>query len=240
LQLKIQSVDKPEKSTLVVLSGATDMKKMNQVCAYVTGHSPKFEYHSQRGTCIKGSRIELELDGAKLWLAAKSLGKQAVTQGAAHVEDKQVKIIQVFQGLNTSPTSGIVYDSNQARNVKAFWSAPNGERFEITAQAIVANKCTHSKGPMPRLVKHLDGYTPQARTGFGKGLYAANRDMQGDRQGPQYKLMFATKADVKRTHDNCQAKPIANDDGTIDEEGYMISVLWTPQNVATAGPPSPK
>lgn len=240
VQLKVQSVVKPEKNVVVVLSGATDVKKLNQLCAYVTGHSPSFEFHSQRGTCIKGSLIELQLQEAKMWLAAKSLAKQAAKQGVAHVEDKQVKIIQVFQGLNTSPPSGIVYDSDQARSVKAYWVTPDNERYEITVQAVIANKCMGGKPlPMPRLVKDSNEYIPNLRTGFGKNLYTSNRYLQGNRQGPTFYLLDTpSPAELQKMCDNCASRSIANQDGTVDADKYVVKFKWTPQNVATAGPPS--
>jgi hypothetical protein len=42
----------------------------------VTGNSQGFEHHSQRGTCLKGSRIEVELEESKYWLAAKAMAKR--------------------------------------------------------------------------------------------------------------------------------------------------------------------
>lgn len=114
--------------------------------------------------------MELEFDGAKMWLAANGISKQAAADGVALVQDKPARIIQVFQGLNTSPSSGTVYDSDQARNVKVYWVTPDNERYDISVQAIIANKCVgcdmHS---MPRLVRHLknhnlDGYVPNLRT----------------------------------------------------------------------------
>ncbi len=69
----------------------------------MTGNSQDFEHHSQRGTCLKGSRIEVELEESKMLACGQGLlvETKAACAGAAHhhVEDKLVKIIQVFQGL---------------------------------------------------------------------------------------------------------------------------------------------
>jgi hypothetical protein len=63
----------------------------------VTGNSQGLEYHSQRRTYLKGSRIELEeLEESKCWLAAK---RPACRNKLLIMLNKSVKLIQVFQGL---------------------------------------------------------------------------------------------------------------------------------------------
>ena len=101
------------------VSGATSMKKIGQLCTYLVGKSMNYEYHSQKGRNVAGSKFVLtrfaEHDQKKLWLTNKTTGKKAAKEGAEFIEDKAVKIVQVFQGLCTSGDSGIQYDSLDAK-----------------------------------------------------------------------------------------------------------------------------
>ena len=95
--------------------------------------------------------------------------------------------------------------------------------------------------PMPRLVKHdLDGYTPNVRTGFGKGLYELQschfKGIVKDRNS--FSWLVHRSADVKKTHDVCQSRPIANDDGTVTVDRVVCDRLFSAEHVATAGAPS--
>lgn len=243
LQLKISSVSNPSQSAVVVVSGATCMKKMNQLCAYVTGHNSVFEYHSQRGTCLKGSRIEICLNQAKMWLADKASLKKAATANAAHAVDKTIKIVQVFSGLTMGVDTGIAFDSPTARTVcttpgSVVWVSPTDERYEITVQAILPKKCLLSQQELlPRLVCEGD-YTPKQKTGFNKSLHQCNRDMQGDRSSKGLWLMGRTSdAEIKQLHAKCASRPLCLENGKgvglDDKYGFLLSQ----EKIATAGPP---
>jgi hypothetical protein len=250
LQLSIASEREPEKNALVLVCGTTNVQKLNQLCAYVTGHASTYHYISQRGTSLKGSRIQVELEGATLWLGAKDLSMQAASQGVAHVEDKKVKVVQVFQGLTTSEMSRVIYDSEDASFVRAFWVSPKGERFQISVQAIVSNKCLGNGGdrfPLPRLVNHsprktqnhLEAYVPNLRTGFGTSVYLANDYLSGGRTGPE--VVFSSKTteeEIDKIFDHMACIPIANKDGTIPPEEYRCKL--NTGDVAAAGLPPPQ
>jgi hypothetical protein len=244
LQLKIVDATKPNKSALVVLSGATDMKKMSQLCAYITGHSDHYQYHSQKGTSMKGSRIELTLGDTKTWLAEKSALKHANTAGATLCVDKNIKIVQVFQGLNTSPDSGIVFDSEEAKTFACtpqavVWVAPNGSRYEIKVQAVAPQKCEPVRAsPLPRLVTHTEDAS-RVKTGFGKGIYASNKLMKGDRQCPQLKVLgHMTQSDLEKLTSGIAARPICNEEGKEVFKRADYSKAWDPEDVASAGLPA--
>jgi hypothetical protein len=91
------------------------MKKFGQLCGFLTGNLPDFQYHSQKGKSLKGSRFEIHLGDSVIWIGEKAIAKQAASLRAAHVVDKTVKIVELFQGLITGAQTGMVYDSDTAR-----------------------------------------------------------------------------------------------------------------------------
>ena len=80
VQLQITDLQDPKRRVEhVVLSGATDMKKTHQLLAYLTGCSSTFEYHSQRGSYVKGCRFELSLPNYRTcWIAPPASAKQGI------------------------------------------------------------------------------------------------------------------------------------------------------------------
>jgi hypothetical protein len=83
-----------------VCSGATSLKKLSQLIAYLTGHADDYQYHIQRGRSLKGSYLELSLDDKscdRLWLGDKALAKKAQTEGVEHTLDKPIKVVHVFR-----------------------------------------------------------------------------------------------------------------------------------------------
>jgi len=240
VQLQITSIATPSRQVMVVVTGAADMKKINQTCAFVTGHDPTFETHSQKGKCLKGSRIELRCHGATLWLGPKSMANQAVAAGASLVEDKSVKIVQVFQGLNCSADdAGISFDSAAAKTLAmtpgaVVWVAPNGQPFDIEVQAIYSNKCTGKGFPLPRIVVHDD---EDDTTGFGMDLHKANRYLSAGRQGPS--LIFSvhsTQAHVNQAFAKFAARPLVDESGASN--GFCGFLFDVPANIQAAGPPT--
>ena len=239
LQLKISSLATPTKTTMVVVTGASDMKKINQVCAYVTGHTEAFEYRPNQGKILKGSRIEAStLGGGVLWLAEKTVCKQAEIAGVSHVVDKTLKIVQIFQGLNcysSSPTNlGITFDLELAQIIatapnSVVWVAPTGERYAIEVQVILSNKCCSSLA-LPRIVTYDDEYKSQARTGFKLPVHKSNRLMRGNRQVGKYiGMRFMTKFQINQTNANVAAKALWL------ENRYSLN----DENMSMAGVPEP-
>jgi hypothetical protein len=248
LQLKITDLSNEKKSAHVVLSGATCMKKLNQLCGFVTGNDSNFVFHSQKGTSLKGSKIELMLAndaGEKTccWLAEKGATKKATAAGAGLIVDKTIKVVQAFQGLTMDENSGIVCDSEQSMAMAStpgslVWVSPDGKRYDISAIAICPQKCVMcSKTPLPRIVT----YTGTAKTAFGKGVNASNKLMVGGRQTPQFIVMVRTSnAQLNEMTANNARRPICNEGGTEAlTMGKFIagSFMWKAENVATAGPP---
>jgi hypothetical protein len=244
LQLKITDMAKPTRSVHVVLSGATCMKKVNQICAFVTGHDSNFAYHSQKGTCLKGSRIELTLDtntNKVHWVAEKSAQKKAAAAGAGFVTDKTVKIVQVFQGLNLGPRSGLAFDSRESHKVittpgSVVWVSPDEQRYAITVQTIAPYKsCECGNLPMPRIVMYN---TEATKTGFGKGVNPSNTLMCGGRQGPSFCVgLFTTKAAAQQMTKTVTRKPVCDEDGSFRSAFRRDDMMWDLENVAISGPP---
>jgi len=254
-QLRLKITSASGQAASVVVTGAADVKKINQVCAFVTGHDQLFEFHSQKGKCLKGSRMEIRLtapppsSGAAasssagcVWLAEKAAAKSAAAAGAGHADHKSFKIVQIFQGLNTSKESGIVYDSDAARRVATtagclVWVAPSGQRYDVSVEAIVPNKCVGLSYPLPRVVKHAEGFNAKLETGYGKPLYAINRILAGDREGPSFFSVGPSSAAERRRFSAIGAsRPLTanRDDPTeLAVEKYM----FLPDSVASAGLP---
>ena len=65
VQIRVTNLKEPQKVEHVVLSGASDMKKVHQLLAYLTGCAETFLYHPQKGSSVKGCRFELSLQGYK-------------------------------------------------------------------------------------------------------------------------------------------------------------------------------
>ncbi|KAL3935611.1 MAG: hypothetical protein SGARI_002904, partial [Bacillariaceae sp.] len=104
VQLKIVSLEKPNKVEYAVVSGATDMKKLNHLVAYVTGCTADYHYHSQKGKSLPESRFELSVAGYKdCWITTQKESKKAASARADAVVDKSIKVVQVFQGLHCNP-----------------------------------------------------------------------------------------------------------------------------------------
>ncbi|OEU23600.1 hypothetical protein FRACYDRAFT_233772 [Fragilariopsis cylindrus CCMP1102] len=203
----------------VVISGAMDLKNLNQLIAYLTGHTQDYNYHSQKGKVVKGAG------------------------GRHHVVDKDIKITQIFQGLITGPTSGIAYDSDIAKNIQLIWKRSNQQAqgsptYKIVCTGILANKCLLGKQePLPRVVNNMIGNGKNTISrGFmnGQFLYRTNDIIRGDRKSPP-KLSFGgggnkNKNPRQRTNENA-AKPIVNaDDGS--------AAAFEQKNIESAGLPT--
>lgn len=227
LQIKIASEEEPSKSVVAVLSGATHMKKLNQICSYLTANDGSFHYHSQKGKCLKGSKIELTYQGEKVWLCDKPTGKKASSTGASFVEDKGIKIVQLFQGLNVNNDDGIFFDNEEAKDFAltegaVAWVAPNGKRYTISIHCICATKSVMSGELLPRVVS-IEGsgkaggwkdYIMNAKTSFGMDIASTNNYMKGDREGRPMMFLGAPSEDEidARAAINA-ARPISDENG---------------------------
>ena len=252
-----------------VVSGATNMKKIGQLCAFLTGNASTYHHHSQKGKNIKGSKIVLRKDnGAKtvLWLAGKAMSKKATQEGAGFLEDKTVKVVEVFQGLCTGVDSGVQYDTNEAKSMNSgnnvvfqvptsssssssssssLSSASLVDEYVLTAEGIFPNKCMREQGvPLPRIVTpNYYPYNGSASVGFGMNLHRANSIMQGKRQGPR--LMFVRGESQRSVNQACQqhqSKPLCDQYGHIQsmfggKDLTYDRMYWNDTNVATASPP---
>ncbi|OEU07945.1 hypothetical protein FRACYDRAFT_250596 [Fragilariopsis cylindrus CCMP1102] len=232
----------------VVISGAMDLKNLNQLIAYLTGHTQDYNYHSQKGKVLKGSFFLLnhpphpndnnndnnddDNNNNTLTIGEKSLAKSTVGAAGRHHVDKDIKITQIFQGLITGPTSGIVYDSDIAKNIQLTWkSNKHGPTYKIVCTGILANKCLLGKQePLPRVVNNVIGNGSNTISkGFmnGQFLYRTNDVIRGDRKSPP-KLSFGSgnkKNPRQRTNENA-AKPIAAFEQTnIESAGLPTSSL---------------
>lgn len=78
LPLKISSFMTPTKTTVAVVTCASDLKKINQVCAYVTGNTENFERMVNLGKLSKDPYLSKSLpppgDGT-LWLSEDTMCK---------------------------------------------------------------------------------------------------------------------------------------------------------------------
>ena len=203
------------KETTVVLSGATHLKKLNEICAYVTGNSDAVSYHPQKGKCLPGSRLELVMGNETMWITDKAGMKKAPGLAAL---DKGLKIVQIFQGCATSNSSGIVYDDPEiAKTVSLFWVSPDGQRYQIQVQAIVPNKAVGGKPvAMPRMV-HPDCNNARVRNDFGVYVWQSNEILLADRALPTFITFIQTsKAEMRRFGMGAMARPLCNPDGTCD------------------------
>jgi len=223
-----------------VVSGATSMKKISQLCAFLTGKTSSYHHHSQKGKNMKGSKMILRRENGtttELWLAGKAMLKKATAaNNVEFLEDKTVKVVEVFQGLCTDVDSGLKYDTNKAKNMNvgnnvvfqvsnassssssASSSATLVEEYVLTAEGIFPNKCMMSKElPLPRIVtqEHYP-YNGNASFGYNMNIHRANSIMQGNRQGP--KLLFSRGTSQSRVNQMCsqaQSKPLCDANGHI-------------------------
>jgi hypothetical protein len=215
LQLRVVDMAANKKKASVVLSGATHLKKLNQVVAFITGSSTEVSYHRQKGKCIKDSRIEITMDSNVMWFTDKTCMKKA-PNGLA-VYDKDVKVVQIFQGVAKNNSSGIVYDSEQAKKISLFWVSPEGKRFQIEAEAIVPLRALGGKPyPMPRLV-HQEYQNSHVRNGFGVSLRKANGILLGGRELPTF-ISFGgvTKSEMKKWGMTALCRPLCDEQGKTD------------------------
>ena len=237
-QLKITDAS-GKKSCQVVCSGSISLKKVGQLVAFLTNHSSEYEYHIQRGRSLKGSYFELSLDGeSRLLLGENALKKKAKAEGVGYAQDKPIKIVQVFQGLIVKSDSGMIFESESNRGVSLVWVSDKGDRYSVTAQGILPNKCVSNRTkPMPRLVDE-DYNNSRKRTDFGKSIRMTNTILRGDRKASRASIYWigVSYADVKKFELANLGKPVCLANGLIDEiDG---SYEWKAENVRAAGPPS--
>eukprot|EP00940_MAST-03C_sp_MAST-3C-sp2_P001155 g1155.t1 len=209
-----------------VVKGTTTMKKILQLCAYLSGELDTYDYNSQRGKSLVTSMCllvnTLTLD--TMILASKATKKKCASlfeKDFTHpfqnvfVEAKTVKIAQIFQGLCMSYDGGIVYDSEKARTLNSrtgglrisLPSESGQEHFTLVAEGILPREwCTNKSQPLPRVVG--------SRWAFGQNAVKMNCELQGKRQGPGM-LTFAgtSDADVMLQYINCRLKPVCHEDG---------------------------
>ncbi|CAB9504641.1 expressed unknown protein [Seminavis robusta] len=244
-QLKITNLSNTKKVEHVVLSGASDMKKVHQLVAYLAGVNPNFQYHSQKGSYTKGCYFVLETPGYKpCWIAPPDVCKTAAKAGTDAVLDKSIKIVQVFQALNCGRNDAFLYDSDLARTIVTSSSAltfvtASGERYAIQPTVIAPTKCSRSKAiAMPRIVTYDEN---QRKSAFGLTLTQAKAVMQGDRQDNQNFIVCVTTtaAEVKKYCFNFWKKPICEMDGSgIFASRFGLGKSeWDVKHVQSAGPP---
>lgn len=244
IQLQITSLDDPKKRDYVVVSGATDMKKLNHLVAYVTDCTSNYHYHSQKGTSLPGSYFELSMDGYKTcWIGGNKELKQAGRNDA--ILDKSVKVVQIFQGLTCRADGTMMYDSELAKSIIAndqslVFCIDHKQRFAVSVMAIAPVKCGKGsyKAPLPKLVKFRDN---QNKTGFGRSFKQCKKVMQGDRSDPKSICIYDLSPEDHFQH---WALPICQLDktkgfGSVYGEGdYPLYKDFSMADVATAGPPS--
>jgi len=191
MQLKITDEKSSKKSFRVVSSGAIPLKKLNQLVAYLTRHTGNYNYRYNLGKSTKGSYFELFLGGSKkLWLGSdKTCAKNAKANGVGYVTDKEVKLIQVFQGLNYRATRGIVFDSNESKNVSLAWvssssSKEAARRYSIKVEGILPYTGAKRIIPLPRLVDYECGEDEEKETAFGMPIMCTNYRLRGNRNFP--------------------------------------------------------
>jgi hypothetical protein len=209
------------------------MKKMGQLCAYLTKNADDFNYHSQKGKSLKDSYFQVNLNDSVLMIGEKKFLKIAEKlnkpdRPVGYMEDKGVKIVQCFQGIVQGEKTGVVYDSEDARKIASVdseasltWHAPpkagskEGQSYRIWVQGILSNKDAPTQQPLPRLVDP-DAHNDNTKTtGFGHRIHATNRKLCAGRQGPSM-LFFGnpSASHVNACADNGACKPICNIDGT--------------------------
>jgi len=252
LQLRLTSSTDDAKFVQFVVSGATSMKKIGQLCTYLVGKSMNYEYHSQKGRNVAGSKFVLtrfaEHDQKKLWLTNKTTGKKAAKEGAEFVEDKAVKIVQVFQGLCTSGDSGIQYDSldaklmNETRGAVVFQlpsasssssSSVECTEYLLTAEGIFPNDCLClDLQALPRLVTE-GAFDVNAATPFGESLHMQNAFMLGDRKGPNFIVPRGTSQEhVQMMALRARSEALCNAHGRL-----LMGGFWNTSRVAKSSPP---
>ena len=237
LQITIRDMSNRSKAATVVLSGATSMKKLGQLCAYLTKNASEYHFHSQKGKSLKDSYFKLNLRQSTLVIGEKKLAKMAAKENTvqnptAHIEDKGVKIVQCFQGLTIGKDTGIVYDSQDARKIGSAeepevaslqWYTPGGQQaFVISVQGILPNKVAPSQQPLPRLVDEDAHNNSSASTGFGMRIHSTNRSLCAGRQGPSFIVFGGTsQASLNAMYDNSACRPVCRANGSNAGEYYF-------------------
>ena len=174
--------------------------------------------------------------------------KEAAKEGAEFVEDKAVKIVQVFQGLCTSGDSGIQYDSldaklmNETRGAVVFQlpsasssssSSAECTEYLLTAEGIFPNDCLClDLQALPRLVTE-GAFDVNAATPFGESLHMQNAFMLGDRKGPNFIVPRGTSQEhVQMMALRARSEALCNAHGRLLTGGF-----WNTSRVAKSSPP---
>jgi len=238
VQLKIADAS-GKKSCRAVCSGSMSLKKVGQLVAFVTGHASDYEVHINRGKSVTGSYFELSLDGKnKLWLGENSLKKKAKAEGIGHVIDKPIKLVQVFQGLIVGANFGMIFETESSKRASLVWISDKGDRYSVTVQGILPSKCVYCASlPMPRVVDD-DNTNNRKKTGFGKSIRRTNTILRGDRKASRASWPMATPAGKRQYEAEMAAKPVCTEDGRTRNSLEIDFLMFTPEKVRTAGPPS--
>ena len=194
----------------------------------------------------KGRKPERRVAGGpnSRWILQDLAGRRrAKTKGRGRgrglCAGQKRKIVQVFQGLNTTRTGGIVWDSELAESIVVHFVVGT-HRYAITVDCIYAQKCVMGKAyPLPRLVVHGGiSTTWQTATGFGQRIHSANDTMRGDRQvPPQIYFGHVSQAEINAQSRKFQAQPLIDADGASnmhDPMGIVEDYMWSSANVASA------
>ena len=251
LQLRLTSSTDDAKFVQFVVSGATSMKKIGQL--YIPcGKVDELRVPLAERRNVAGSKFVLtrfaEHDQKKLWLTNKTTGKKAAKEGAEFVEDKAVKIVQVFQGLCTSGDSGIQYDSldaklmNETRGAVVFQlpsasssssSSAECTEYLLTAEGIFPNDCLClDLQALPRLVTE-GAFDVNAATPFGESLHMQNAFMLGDRKGPNFIVPRGTSQEhVQMMALRARSEALCNAHGRL-----LMGGFWNTSRVAKSSPP---
>ena len=199
---------------------------------------------SRSKTCYRNrfflaNLIILLFHNSTCWIAPPAAAKEAASANADFVADNSIKIVQVFQGLNCSPTGGISFDSDLARTVATtsqslVFVTPSGGRFGVKVQAIAPKKTEHGKAqPLPRIVS----YRNQTKTGFGLPFSQVKKVLQGGRGvGPN---LTTPICDPDGGNVNSSARNFAtyNVPESLKRLLSNHNIFWKPENVREAGPP---
>ena len=117
MQLRLTSSKDDTKFVRFVVPATISMKKIGQLCAFLSGKVSDYDYRPNYGKNVPGSKIILTRGTGKqqkkLWLTGKMTGRKAAKEDADFIEDKTVNISEVFRGWTNGDT--LEYRSEVAR-----------------------------------------------------------------------------------------------------------------------------
>eukprot|EP00468_Gymnochlora_sp_CCMP2014_P000133 CAMPEP_0167744450 /NCGR_PEP_ID=MMETSP0110_2-20121227/2599_1 /TAXON_ID=629695 /ORGANISM="Gymnochlora sp., Strain CCMP2014" /LENGTH=549 /DNA_ID=CAMNT_0007628975 /DNA_START=35 /DNA_END=1682 /DNA_ORIENTATION=+ len=213
LRLTHKISEKKEIEKFLIVPASYTLWKLNQTISFCYDETSLFVQKTQQGKTLPGSYFEVkDAKDCKTIFASKKDCKQI---GSSALHDKDYKLAQIIQGCTSTSTSGMKWDSIEAKEIadNIFFVGSTGIRISVQPMCLISKKTGKPKHPLPRLV----GYNPKDIS--KKGNRQKNKIMCDGRKSHVGWIMV-TNAERKKLNDEARFAPLCRKDGSTKDFGH--------------------